>query len=230
MEEINTFVIIFFAAILSIVHFFSHRISTRIEKYHFQILSFSGGTLIALIFLIFLPEIISISGASYVYLLLLAGFSIFHLVEKYLYQHVTNKNRLLKELKELHAAGFFIDHLIKGFILVMTIELISSVGYLILIPVLLHTLSSSISLAHIDQKLKKRSTKIVLAIAPLLGAMIALLLATSETINVSIIALSLGMMLYIVSRDILPKEKKGYPSLYIIGLVFVAIVWAIITY
>ncbi len=218
------------AACMSVTHYLSHRISVFMEEHHYRVLSFSGGSLIALIFLVLLPETVRIARTDDVYLLLLAGFVAFHLTEKYLYQHVRNKCDLLEDLRELHVAGFFVDHFILGFVLVTTVELTPQAGYLILIPVFLHTISSSITMEHIHETAETHVHKLLLSASPLLGAIVALALEVEAQTEASVLAFIIGMLLYIVNRDIIPKEEKGRPAMFITGLAVVVVPWFLISH
>jgi hypothetical protein len=220
-----TFIVLLIATVLSIVHYFSHRISVFVEKNHYDVLSFSGGTLIALIFLVLLPEVIGISDSEIMFLLILLGFAVFHLTEKYLYQHVKNKRQQLRELKELHEAGFFIDHFILGFVLVTILDLTDYLGFLLLIPIFLHTISSSIALDHIHEKAKTSVNKTVLSASTLFGAITALILEIDKETQAAVLALTLGMLIYIVNRDILPKEEKGRSLWFIAGISLIVLIW-----
>jgi zinc transporter ZupT len=190
-----TIIVLLIAVVLSIVHYYSHRISGFMEKNHYDVLSFSGGTLIALIFLVLLPEVIGITDSEVIFLLILLGFIAFHLTEKYLYQHVKNKRQQLRDLKELHQAGFFIDH------------------------------SSSISLDHIHEKAKTSVNKTILSVSTLLGAITAIILEIDKETQAAVLALTLGMLIYIVNRDILPKEEKGKSLWFIAGIGLIILIW-----
>ena len=227
---IFTLVIFGLALILSIIHYFSHMISVFIEAYHYKVLSFSGGTLLAMIFLVLLPETIAIYAGEEIYLLILLGFTIFYLAEKFLYQHVRDKKQQLKELKELHMLGFFIDHFILGFVMVTLLEVSVVLGFLILLPIFLQTISSSLVMAHIHEQAKTHVSKVLLSTAPIFGSLTALILVVDESIHAYILAFTLGMMIFIVSRDILPKEDKGAPELFIAGLVIVIAIWSVLTF
>jgi zinc transporter ZupT len=228
-KVMTTFTIIAIACgvALSALHLFSHYISRVMEEYHYRILSFSGGTLIALIFLVLLPEVIATSNDTIMYLLMLLGFTLFHLTEKFLYQHVTDKKRALKDLKILHELGFFVDHFILGFVLVTTLQITSIVGYIILIPIFLHTISSSITMEHIDEKAETSINRFVLSTSSLLGVIAALLLTVHPFLQAALLSVALGMLLYIVNRDILPKNEKGYPLAFVVGALLVTGIWAV---
>ena len=230
MDEIGfSIIVLSLAFILSFLHYFSHKISSFIWKHHYKGMSLSGGTLIAIIFLILLPEISMFENTAPIYLMMLLGFSIFYMGEKYLYQHVKNKKDMLDDLKEMHTLGFFVDHFILGFVLVTTLDLENSFGYLIFIPLFLHTISSSIALEHIDRRAKTKYKKIVLSSSPFIGAIIALIFEIKETVLAVSLSLILGMLLYIVNRDILPGGKRGHPEMFILGVSIVVAIWAIIT-
>jgi zinc transporter ZupT len=200
------------------------------EIHHFDVLSFSGGILIALIFLVLIPEVVGISDSVWVFPLMLTGFVVFHLTEKYLYQHVKNKRVLMEDLKELHAFGFFLDHFILGFILVTVLGLEDSLKFLIVIPIFLHTISSSISLDHIHEKAKTHVNKVILSISPILGALTAITLKIDENIQGLFLAFAIGMLIYVVNKDILPEEAKGKVTLFAAGAIIVAVIWVLIEF
>ena len=217
------------ALILSIVHFFSRTISRIIENHHINITSFSAGMFLTLIFLDFLPR--AATGMKYgapVFLALTIGFVIYHLSEKYLYQHVKNKKVLLEELAELHNAGFFIDHLMIGFVLVLTFELESYTSYLIFIPFLLHTVSSSMSLEHIRARMKTRINRFMLSISTLLGALFAHFAELQTFWYYTFFSFFLGALMYISVRDMLPGGKKGSLLMFLIGfLITIGIIFLV---
>jgi hypothetical protein len=222
--------VLFVSFLLTLIHYYSHKISKIMEVHHYDVLSFSGGILIAMIFLVLIPEVVGVSDSVWVFPLMLTGFVVFHLTEKYLYQHVKNKRVLLEDLKELHAFGFFLDHFILGFILVTVLELEDSLKFLIVIPIFLHTISSSISLDHIHEKAKTHVNKIILSISPIMGALTAIALKIDEDIQGLFLAFAIGMLIYVVNRDILPKEAKGKVTLFALGAVIVAVIWIFIEF
>lgn len=207
------------ALILSITHFFSKKISKRIEKYHTNIVSFSAGIFITIIFIFLLPEVIQGYNIVNVYLIMLVGFVLFHITEKYLYQHVKNKKVLMKDLAELHILGFFIDHFVIGIILVLIFSIQKQLDYILFIPFFLHTVSSSLSLEHIDEKSKTNINKIILASSTFIGALFATALRLNEVLFYSLFSLTIGMLFYIAIRDMLPKDKVGDPLSFLIGVI-----------
>jgi zinc transporter ZupT len=218
------------ALMLSTLHILSDSISRFMKKHHYKVLSLSAGTLIAYIFLVMLPEVLSFSASPEIFIIILFGFTVFHMVEKYLYQHVQDKREKLKDLRELHIAGFFIDHFILGFVLVTTLEFSFANGFIFIIPIILHTISSSIAMEHIHESVGNKASKILLPSAPFIGAIFAIILRIDESVQALILAFVIGMLLYILSRDILPKKEKGYPAMFAVGVVIVIIIWSITEY
>lgn len=228
MNEVQTALVLILGATLSVVHYLSHKISGFMEKHHYKLLSFNGGLFLALIFLILLPEVIEFSDTVNVYFLMLMGFVIFYMAGKYLYQHVKNKNEMLGDLRVLHEVGFFLDHFMLGFVLVTTVEIDPTAGFLIAIPIFLHTISSSISMQHIHESAKTGTNKVILSLSSFLGVVVALLLNVERNVEGAILALLLGMLLYIGIRDFIPREEKGYPVLFLIGIGIVVMIWLVI--
>jgi len=210
-----------FAAVLSLVHYYSERYTGRIERYHSELISFSAGLFITYIFLYLLPELME--GGKYmgnnIFFLILLGFIVYHLSQKFLYQHVKNKKELLRDLSSLHIAGFFIDHFVVGIILFLAISTEDVlVGMLVFVPLLLHTFSSSISLDHIDEHVSfNRPIGSLLAVSPILGVIFAKVLIVNLEIFYSLFALATGALLYVVIKDAIPEDKSGKPEYFALG-------------
>jgi zinc transporter ZupT len=209
---------IILAIALSVAHYFSDVFSKFFKTFHKETISFSAGFFIAYIFLELFPKISP--GIVYIdiFLLMLIGFSLFHIAEKYVYQHNKDKYKLLKDLKELHIIGFFIDHFIVGFLLILTLKLPGLESILVIIPLALHTISSSLSLESIDKESKTSFNKIILSASTTIGAIAALFISVFTTLYYSLFALSIGALLYIVIRDILPQKDGGSQAYFIIGV------------
>lgn len=209
------------AIALSITSWFSETYSASFHKYHVKLTSFSAGLFITYIFLFLFPELfegVQLIG-NRVFLLILLGFVIFHVLEKYIYQHVTNKKHLLHDLSVLHIGGFFADHFIVGVLLFLIFRdgniFLSA---FIFIPLLLHTISSSLSFTHLGEHFKKRrSITIFLAGAPLFGILTAYFLNLEHVNYLMILSFVVGAMLYIVVRDALPYGKTGNIFFFLLG-------------
>ncbi len=218
------FIPLVLSAILSIVHFFSEKTVNRVKKYHQEIMSFSAGIFITYILLEVLPELTL--GTDFlgknVYLLLLLGFATFHVTEKYVYQHVKNKKTLMKDLAHLHIAGFIADSFILGFALVVfldTSQMTSKLGYLIFVPFLLHTLSSSISVRHIHEHFKSNKTEeLLLSLSTIGGTVVAILLGLKAVAFYAVFSFVTGVLLYVVIRDLVPDDADGRSLYFLLGM------------
>ncbi|MFW6047897.1 MAG: hypothetical protein ACOC87_01190 [Candidatus Natronoplasma sp.] len=224
MTWMETLVLIY-AVFLSTFHFFCHRLTICISRSHTFLLSYGGGSLLAIIFLVFMPEAVHFTPTMAVYPLMLFGFVAFFLSEKYLYQHVKDPKVLDEELYHLHVAGFFIDHFIKGFILVTIIVLRPILGFLTAIPFFIHSLSSSIALDEIHKYTGRNIDKILMSSSTVLGTIFGIFFTIGPQIERSIIAFILGMMLFMVSRDVLPKRKEGKPLFFLLGVLTIFFIW-----
>lgn len=224
------FAVLVYAVFLSTFHLFCDRLPLCISRAHNTLLSYGGGSLLAIIFLVFIPEAVHFTPTLAVYPLMLLGFVAFFISEKYLYQHVKDPKLLDEELYHLHVAGFFVDHFIKGFILVTIILLRPILGFLTAIPIFIHTLSSTIILNDIHKYTGRKIDKFLLSSSIIFGTLTGIFFEFSEYLERSILAFVIGMMLFMVSRDVLPKKKEGRPLFFVLGVSTILIIWLFLEY
>ena len=217
MADLTILVIIIIAVVLGLVDFFGHRISGLIGDYRDSVLSFSAGLLISLLFLILVPDVISLGVTEFLFFFMLIGFLLMHLAEKYIYRHVTDKQELLENLKIVHIIGFGIDNFLIGFIVASLVELDFSVVVTLSAPLLLQMLTSSISLDSIDARLNEKYSKIILSVLPLAGAVLGIILELDHLLTNYVLAFVLGILFYMIIRDVLPQGRKGSSVLFFTG-------------
>ena len=222
--------VIGFGVMLALAHFNNADIYLICKNYKSQVVSFIAGVSIAYLFLYFLPELTA--GVKYLdkllFTLMLIGFSVFHLLEKYFYQHA-KKEKLLKDLREIHSVLFFIYHTLLGVVLVRVFEVGPRQGLLFFIPAFFHTAMSSVSLNEVHKSLKENFlTKLVLSVTPLIGVWIGLTFTIKETFFYGTLGFMGGALLYVVIRETLPKEEKGKPLWFVLGLLFYAVLLMIL--
>jgi len=217
MADLTILVIIIIAVVLGLVDFFGHRISGLIGDHRDSVLSFSAGLLIALLFLILVPDVISLGVTEFLFLFMLIGFLLMHLAEKYIYRHVTDKQELLENLKIIHIIGFGIDNFLIGFIVASIVELDFSVVVTLSAPLLLQMVTSSISLDSIDTRLNDKYSKIILSVLPLAGAILGILLELDHLLTNYVLSFVLGILFYMIIRDVLPQGRKGSSVLFFAG-------------
>lgn len=209
---------ILFALLLSIAHYLSEEF--YIKKNKQKIISFGAGVLLAYVILDLFPRLYIKSGLlnNFLFLFVLLGFSLLHLTEKYIYQHSAKEKRL-KELREAHSISFFIYYLIIGIILFNSVTNNIFQGLLLFIPLLFHTTFGAASFHQIHHSIsEKKSAKIILSLSPLMGVLLASYVKFSPLINQALLSLISGVFLYIVTREVIPKENKGDPLDFILGM------------
>ncbi len=211
---------ILLALILSILHLFNNRFSRFTKHYSKYVLSLSAGILITLIITELIPRLndgVRIFSDR-LYLIVLLGFISFHLVEKYAYQHIENKAKLFREITRLHYFGFFLEHFVLGFSLVLlTTNLLE--GLILFLPFLLLTISSSISLEVIDTVARSKILKTVLAFSTLIGALVASSIKINMAHYYGGLSYAVGILFYIVVKDIIPiEEKHEKTTFFLIGV------------
>ena len=227
-------IIIVVAIVMSGLHFLSHWISDHLVRYRSQILSLSAGLLVSILFLVIMEEVfthtielhLSPQGHFLKYVTVFMGFLIFHLIEKTLFKTIKKQEELEKDLKEFHLVGLFIDHFFLGVILATSFSPSEPLSYFILIPLFLESISSTISLEHIDKCTYKQGTlgKILLGLAPILGAVLAIVLGINEIVTLYITAFTLGAVLYIAIRDVIPHNKEGKPLWFLLGTIITLVI------
>ena len=217
MVEFTIVIIIIIAVIMGLTDFFGHRISGLIGGHRDSVLSFSAGLLISLLFLILVPDVISNGNTEILFLFMLIGFLLMHLAEKYIYRHAMHKQELLEDLKIIHIIGFGLDNFLIGFIIAALVELDFSVVITLSVPLFLQMLTSSISLDSIDTRLNDKYSKIILSVLPILGAILGIVLEFEFLLTNFVLAFVLGILFYMIIRDVLPQGRRGSSALFFSG-------------
>ncbi len=209
---------------MSIVHYFSERIGIKFKKCNSELASFSAGLSIAYIFLVLFPEFsYGISQENrLLFVSILFGFGILHLIEKYIYQHYP-KAKVLKELALEDSTISFIYHFIIGMIIVSFFNKTFSDGLLFFIPVMFYTAVSTLPV----NMTKSKIVKFILASSTTLGVLFSMFIYGSNTHHLAYILLLgfiIGALCFTVIRHSLPNGKKGKPLFFIIGVVIYSII------
>lgn len=213
---------IFFGLIMGIVHYFSEQFCLKYTSYYNQVISFSAGISITYIFLDLFPQfsegVVQINKLLFIFVLL--GFILFHLVEKYIYQH-SPKNKLMKKLAVEDSIISFIYHFIVGIIIVSFINQGVFKGVLFFIPVLFYT---AVSTLPVDPT-KFKSVRLIVSTSTLLGILFARFIYTNMSLSIYYILLGfvIGALLFTVIRHSIPKGKEGKPLFFIFGIILYAL-------
>jgi len=210
---------------MGLTDYFGHIISGLSGKYRNDILSFSSGVLISLVFLILVPDLIASNNSALIFFYILVGFLLMHMAESFIYKNIGNKQELLEDLKFLHIFGFGLDNFLVGFIIASLLEIDLSLAIIISIPLFFQMLTSSISLDSIDIRINDRFSKILLSILPLIGAILGLFLEYEAVVSSFFLAVVIGILFYMIIRDVIPQGGKGKPILFILGNVLSIFLW-----
>lgn len=212
--------------LLGVMHFFSDRIDLSMYRDKMKLMSFTSGILITYLFLDLFPQFYA--GSRFVteisLLFVLIGFAAFHVLERYTYRHASRKSELRKELKEEHSAALFLYHVAIGMILVDLTGASALQGLLFFVPIMLYSLTSTISLKEIDGELRASApVKALLSFSTLIGTAIAAFFSVQLVLFDALIGFIAGSLLYIVIMDSIPREKKGKPAYFILGIAVYAL-------
>ncbi|KKK43741.1 MAG: ZIP Zinc transporter [Candidatus Lokiarchaeum sp. GC14_75] len=227
MIDLTILVILIIAVIMGVTDFIGHRISGFAAGHRDSVLSFSAGLLISLLFLILVPDVTSRGFSELLFLFMLVGFLLMHLAEKYIYKHILDKQELLEDLKVVHIIGFGLDNFLVGFIIASLVELDFFLVINLSVPLFIQMLTSSISLGSIDTRLKEKYSKFILSVLPILGAILGIVLEYEHLVTNYVLAFVLGILFYMIVRDVLPQGRRGSSVLFISGNLITISLWLI---
>jgi len=165
---------------------------------------------------------------------LVAGFLIFHILEKTILIHHAHENEYA-EHKHPHvgiasalalAGHSFMDGVGIG----LGFQINAAVGLLIAIAVISHGFTDGMNTASLmfNNKNSLKKSKIFLllhAIAPVLGALSTLFFRVSPRFLVLYLGFFAGFLLYIGASDILPEAHSKHSSFKIIGLTLLGVIF-----
>jgi zinc transporter ZupT len=220
--------LIIFGLIFFILHYYTPKIKVAHKARRMKIVSFTAGIFITYLFLHLLPAIydadISFTRISVIFVLI--GFSLFHIAEKFIYKYQgRDREKLRRELKEVHSLMFFIYHFVIGMVLVNVTNQLSIIGgILFFIPVLLHTAVSSLSFSEIYGVIREKiSVRLLLSLSTLAGIIVSIFFPLTLDMYHILLGFVLGAMFYLVIVESIPRERRGEPMFFILGVIVYAI-------
>jgi uncharacterized membrane protein YecN with MAPEG domain len=226
----------FLAGILTLVYIFSFKYASRGEKYHSYLLSLGSGMLISLIIAEIIP-VLFVEGSQFLSINVLAfgvllGFVGYHVIEKFAYQHARSKQMIVKEIGYMHVAGFFIDHVVEGFIIILFFALSAFENfliYLLFVPLLIGDVAAAMTLRHTGERFKINNALFsILASGILIGAMFAFFLNLEKQSFYTSLSVLTGIFMYFIIRDEIPRGKAGKPLVFVIGAAIMFIMLALL--
>ncbi|NQV09199.1 hypothetical protein HQ529_05085 [Candidatus Woesearchaeota archaeon] len=220
-----------YAFILSLSHYYSERIKIKYEDFKYSLLSFSSGLAVSYLMLVLFPELYK--GVTnldrFIFLFVLVGFISLYLIDKYIYEFA-EMDKVKDDLKVSHSIAFFIYHLFIGIVLVDFASKGAFSLTLFFIPVLLVTITTGVSFNELHYDVKEnRYAKLFLSLSTLIGMFFAVTFNIPQILNLMLIGVVGGVMLFLVVREFIPHEKRADPLYFIYGLllytIFIIITW-----
>jgi len=216
--------------LLSIVTFFSTSLgglfSIKYKDKMHQIMGFTAGVLLGVVFFDIFPEIINLIkenniGTNGAMIALVFGFLIFHILEKTILIHhshedeyADHKHPQVGVLSALALAGHsFMDGVGIG----LGFQINASVGLLVAIAVIAHDFTDGMNtvalmLTHNNTTKKAKWFLLFDALTPILGAFSTLFFRLPENFLVLYLGFFAGFLLYIGASDILPEAHSKNSS------------------
>jgi hypothetical protein len=212
-------IVIIFGLLMGLVHYFSEEILQKFKYHRWKLISFSGGISITYLFLSLLPKFVSgVSNENkFLFLSILSGFVIFHIIEKYIYKQNLTEYKRLKEIALEDSAISFIYHFIIGMMIVNFFNDGFLEGVVFFIPVLLYT---SVDTIPVDRT-KSMVVKIVLAFSTLAGILFSTFMYKDigSIIFLSLLGFIIGVLIFTVTRHSILSGKKGSPFFFGLGVI-----------
>lgn len=210
-----------YGGLLVIVHYWGEELTAH--PYASIMTPFSAGVTVSYAFLELLPmfhEAIPDLGRG-AFFALLVGFSFPHVVEASIMQHRKSVEEIRHEFKEVHTVFMFAYYTIIGALIYVLLQRSIVGGTLLFIPVLLHTMISSVSLTELhDDIMDNPFIQAVVLVSVLIGIGIAALLPLTSTAIHLLLGLITGLFLYIVISDAISQKAEGDVRAFIAGLTF----------
>ncbi len=206
------------------------------DKLHL-ILGFTAGVLLGVVAFDIFPELIGLlnkTGIEPVVAMgaLVAGFLIFHILEKLLIIHHAQEEEYGKHKHP--AVGVFSALALSGHSFLdgvgigLGFQVSPAIGIVVAIAVISHDFSDglntvSLMLAHKNTIGRAKKLLLLDAIAPVLGVLSTLLFTVPDKFLVIYLGFFAGFLLYIGASDILPEAHAQHPSRWTIVMTIIGV-------
>ncbi len=212
------------AVIMASFHLIGEKISEHIKRFHNELLSFGAGLMIGVFFLEILPHIITGEAllGELIFIALLSGFVIIHLIERFVYKRAFGEEEFARDVIRFEAAGLIAYSLLVGVIIVVFFDAYGNLAYFLLIPFYVRNFGVAVYSDTVNEKIGNRTTRILQTSGPIIGVLIGWLLIESETQLYLVFAVTMGFILYIIVRDMIPREREGKLIYFVAGVIITA--------
>tara|TARA_B100000315_G_C14495737_1_gene549870 strand:- start:461 stop:1147 length:687 start_codon:yes stop_codon:yes gene_type:complete len=219
---LTTILALILAFLISITYYYSNKHSIKYSKKRNKIISFSAGVSITYVLLELFPTFTELASSVHklLFLSILFGFIIHHVIEKEIHQHIS-KTHLKRVLGQEENVFSFVYHIIIGIVLVKFIKQDLIQSLLFFVPLASYTFLNTLPTKPHSSKGKS----FFLAGATILGVIIGLFTQNYITIGLeaALIGLITGVLLFAVIRHHLPFGKEGEPKYFMVGFLIYSI-------
>jgi zinc transporter ZupT len=130
---------------------------------------------------------------------------------------------IIPEQNALFEGVAFVTHgFVIGILITLIFETNWNLAFIVIIPFYIRAFTISFSAEQILDEIsdtKEKIIRILSFVAPVVGAIIGIILLLNKIIFYIVFALSLGIILYVVTRDMIPLGKKGKPLFFSLGAI-----------
>ena len=211
------YIAIILAILIGIAHFFSEKICKICSPYFKEIISLSAGISITYIFLDLFPQFSSqvIQLNEFLFLSLLIGFVVIHLIEKYVYQHIVKK-QIKRKLGVINQIFSVIYHIILGTVIYNFSQQNIEKVLLLFVPIFIFT---AVSTLPVSQHPSNRVNFLV-SLSTLIGVLLAIFLfiRISPLVLTGLVGFVIGSLLFSVIRHSIPVGVEGKPLFFVLGV------------
>lgn len=210
-----------FSVIIAFTYYYTNRLYIKNKPYYQKILSFAAGISITYVLLELFPTFteVALEINKFLFVSILLGFIIHHLIEKEIYLH-NKKHELMKLLSMQENIFSFIYHIILGIILVTLYKGDPVEGVLAFVPILTFTLASTLPMKPHPTRLKA----LFMSSSTIIGVLVALLWTSMPLwLEFFLIGLATGVLLYTIIRHQIPFGSEGRIGYFTLGFTFYAL-------
>lgn len=211
---------------LTFLTIIGEKFSEHNERLHLELLSFGAGLMVGIYFLEILPQIPV--GEHYlnhfIYLTFLGGFILIHILEKYVYQQIVSQRKLDQSRDLFEEVGLVAYGLLIGIIIVIFFETSGNRAYFLLTPFFVREFSLSLYVRHIGEELDSQLIRVLQHGSYVIGTIVGLLLIQNKSQLYFVFSLIMGLILYIVVRDMIPQRKEGKTVYFIVGVLIIIVI------
>jgi len=226
----------FIVSLMSFIGVFTLALSEKkLNKLILLMVSFSAGALLGGAFLHLIPEAAEELPGINVFLYVLVGFSLFFLIEKFLYWRHCHKGKCdVHTFSYMNLIGDGVHNFIDGMIIAASFIISVPLGITTTAAIISHEIPQEIGDFGVlvyggFTKAKALLSNFMTALTALLGVIVGYVMAEVSTIFVTfLLPFAAGGFIYIAASDLVPelhKEKNIMKSLYyfiffLIGIAF----------